>query len=167
MISATELMKKLRFIEQEINTVYDEDEKMAYVPAEKATDENGNVRLTPVYTASYDFVANREKVKELQQEEIKIRKVLSDFNYKTKVMGYDFTINEGLIKLGQLKSEVKIISNMVKKGQYVKDAYSRENYSLAAYDLTTAKNILKEIQKELSALQVALDKTNLNSNIDY
>ena len=166
MISPTELMKKLKFIEQEIISVHEEDEHMGYIPAEKTQDEGGNIKLCPLYKSNYDFGANRSKVKELQAEEIKIKKVLADFNYKTKVIGYDFTISEGLIKLAQLKSEVRTISNMVNKGQYVKDSY-RDNYAVAAYDLKEAKEELKKAQKELSTLQVALDKTNLTSSIDY
>ena len=85
----------------------------------------------------------------------------------TLVHGQPFTINEGLVRLAQIKGEVVALTNMTKRGQYVHDAYTRDNVCMATYNLDEAKGALRIVQRELSALQVAIDKTNLNSEIEY
>ena len=165
-LSATELMKKLKYIEEEINDIHHDDETKSYVPAENCREE-GAAKYCPIFESGYDFEGNRGRIKELHEEEIKIRRVLNEFNQKTTVEGYNFNINEGLIRLAQLKGEVKILTNMTKRGQYMREGYSRETISMAVYKLDQAKCALKEAQRNLSALQVAIDKTNLNSSIEY
>jgi len=164
--SATELMKKLKYIQEEINSIHREDENKSYVPAEKNRD-SGVARYSPLIDSDYDFMENRNRVKELHDEELKIRRVLNKFNHMTLVNGYPFTLNEGLIRLAQVKGEVTALTNMTKRGQYVHDAYNRDSVCMAVYNLDEAKEALKTAQRELSALQVAIDKTNLNSEIEY
>ena len=164
--SATELMKKLKYIQEEINLIHREDENKSYVPAEKNRD-SGVARYSPLIDSDYDFMGNRNRVKELHDEELKIRRVLNRFNHMTLVNGYSFTLNEGLIRLAQVKGEVTALTNMTKRGQYIHDAYNRDSVCMAVYNLDEAKEALKTAQRELSALQVAIDKTNLNSEIEY
>lgn len=163
--TATELMKRLKYIEEEIANIHRNDEQESYVLVERTTEE-GNVRYVPAYESTYDFLNNRRRIAELHKEEAKIKKVLNDFNQKTNVNGYTFNINEGLIRLGQLKSEVKTLTNLSKNGLYVRDGY-REGIRKATFNLDEVKTELKKVQKELSALQVAVDRANLLSEIEY
>ena len=164
-ISATELMKKLKYIELEIASVHRSDEQEAYVPVERSV-EDRQVKYVPAYESTYDFLGNRSKVAELYKEEIKIKKVLNDFNQKTNVNGYPFNINEALIRLGQLKSEVKTLTNLSKTGLYTRDGY-RDSLRMATFKVDEVKEELRKAQRELSALQVAVDRTNLFSEIEY
>lgn len=164
--SATELMKKLKYIQEEINNIHREDENKSYVPAEKVRDI-GVAKYSPLIESTYDFMGNRNRIKELHEQELKIRRALNVFNSTTLVHGQIFNINEGLVRLAQIKGEVTALTNMTKRGQYIHDAYSRENICMSVYDLEEAKEALRTAQRELSALQVAIDKTNLNSEIEY
>ena len=92
--------------------------------------------------------------------------MLNDFNTKTKVIGYDFNINEGLVRLAQLKEEVRHLTAMLNKGRYYRDNYRTET-TMAAYNYEIARATLRELQQKLSAIQVAIDKTNLNSVVEY
>ena len=164
--TATELMKKLKFIEQDITNVHQNDEKDSYVPIIESTDEEGRKKLMPAYDVIYDFAGNRDRIKELYKEELEIKKILNEFNQRTLINGYDLTISEGLVRLGQLKSEVTVLTNITRRGKYIQDSY-REGLRKATYDEKIVKDELRKAQHELSALQVAIDRTNLTIQIDY
>ena len=168
-ITATELMKQLKFIQEEIATIHQDDNNKSYVLVEKVTDDNNKSKLVPLYAEEYNFLNNRNRINDLYLEERKIRNLLSIFNTKTLVIGYDFNINEGLVRLAQLKEEIKVLTNLARKSQYESTTNYRNNevtiYKVS-YDIDEAKNYLRKAQKEMSALQVAIDKTNLNSQID-
>lgn len=168
-ITATELMKQLKFIQDEIATIHQDDNNKSYVLVEKVTDDNNKSTLVPLYAEDYNFLNNRNRINSLYEEERKIRNSLSIFNTKTLVIGYGFNINEGFVRLVQLKEEIKVLTNLARKSQYESTTNYRNNevtiYKVS-YDIDEAKNYLRRAQKELSALQVAIDKTNLNSQID-
>lgn len=168
-ITATELMKQLKFIQEEIATIHQDDNNKSYVLVEKVTDDNNKSKLVPLYAEEYNFLNNRNRINDLYLEERKIRNLLSIFNTKTLVIGYDFNINEGLVRLAQLKEEIKVLTNLARKSQYESTTNYRNNEVIiykVSYDIDEAKNYLRKAQKEMSALQVAIDKTNLNSQID-
>ena len=164
--TATELMKKLKFIEQDIASVHHSDEKDSYVPVIEGTDKDGRNTLTPAYDVIYDFTGNRERIKELHKEELEIKKILNEFNQRTLIRGHNLTISEGLVRLGQLKSEVTVLTNLARGGKYIQDAY-RGGLRKATYDAELVKDELRKAQHELSALQVAIDRTNLTEEIEY
>lgn len=159
-------MKKLKYIEQEISDIHQNDEKDSYVPIIENTDKDGHKTLTPAYEVIYDFMGNRERIKELYKEESGIKKVLNEFNQRTLINGYNLTISEGLVRLGQLKEEVKVLTSITRRGKYIQDSY-REGIRKATYDDKVVKDELRKAQHELSALQVAIDRTNLTVEIEY
>ena len=164
--TATELMKRLKFIEQDITNVHASDEKDSYVPVVESIDKDGHKSLSPAYDVIYDFMGNRERIRELYEEESQIKKVLNEFNQRTLINGYNLTISEGLVRLGQLKSEVTVLTNITRRGKYIQDSY-REGIRKATYDDKVVKDELRKAQRELSALQVAIDRTNLTVEIEY
>ncbi len=164
-LSPTELMKKLKYINCEINELHRIDDEASYVPAEKVKTETGATVMEPIMSSGYSFEDNRSKISKLHQEELKIRRALNEFNNCTRVEGFGFNIAEALVRLAQLKGEVKVITNMVKKGYFEKKYNGDVN--VATYDLNNAKEALKHMQQELTKLQVAIDKVNLNSVIEY
>lgn len=165
LLSPTELMKRLKYINCEISDLHNNDNELSYVPAEKVRNENGTTVMEPVMNSEYSFEDNRSKINRLQQEELKIRRALNEFNNNTYVEGFGFNIAEALVRLAQLKGEIKVVTNMVKKGAFYK-SYNGD-ISMATYDLENAKEALRQMQKELTKLQVAIDKANLNSVIEY
>ena len=163
-VTATELMKQLKFITEEISDVHRTDGEKSKVLMKK---ENDNT-LVPAYSLEYDFLNNRKRINELFKEERRIKNILSKFNCNTLVQGFDFSINEGLIRIGELKDEIRILSILAKKNEYSSSISSNNDVSIfkVTYNIEDAKNALRSAQRELSALQVAIDKTNLNSEIE-
>ncbi len=166
MATATELMKELKYIQSEINDIHNEDGTKSYSVVEKTIDEDGKPFYMPLYETYYDFAENRERIKELHEREREIKGALGRFNCATKVQGYGFTIAEGLVRIAELRGEIAAITAMVKKGEYYADPY-RASMGLqkALYDVKAAKEVLASMQRELSALQVAIDKTNLTVEV--
>ena len=163
-VTATELMKQLKFIEEEINEIHRDDEEKSTVLVEKV-----QASLVPVYAEEYDFAANRSRIKELHSEERRIRNALSVFNNKTLVTGFNFFIQEGLVRIAELKGEIRVLTNLAKRSQFTSSTNYRNNevsIYKASYSVEDAKKALRDAQRELSALQVAVDKTNLNSEIE-
>ena len=160
-VSATELMKRLKAIREEINYVHANDREKSYVQIEK--DANGH--LVPAYEATYEFANNRARIKELQEEERRIKKVLAEFNLKTKVDKDGLTVAEALVIIGQMHEEIRILQELSRKGKWNTDY--RNTISKALYDQEELRETLKEMQSRYSKLQVAVDKTNLNSEIEF
>lgn len=168
-LTATELMKRLKFLEEEIAEIHRLDEEKSAVLVEKKEDATGKTSFVPLYEEAYDFAENRKRVEELFSEERKIRLALHSFNVETKIEGFGFTLAEGLVRLGQLKSEIKVLTNLAKKGQYSSSTSYNGDVVIyrSSYSAEEAKKALRAAQKELSALQVAIDKTNLTSKIEF
>ena len=165
--SATELMKRLKYIENELDDIHTSDEENSAVPVVETVIDK-QTKLTELYESTYNFDENRARVQELFQEEREIKKLLNKFNNETLVEGYDFTVSEGLVRIAQLKSEIKVIASITKNGEYFRaDRYSSGGVKKSVFDIKAAKETLKKYQRALSALQVAVDRTNLNSTIEY
>ena len=81
-ITATELMKKLKFIEEELNDIYSDDKTNSTVLMEKKTDKDGKTTYDPAFANEYDFASNRKKVKELFDEEKESICALNFASYK-------------------------------------------------------------------------------------
>ena len=135
-VSATELMKRLKYIEEEINDIHRNDEEKAYVAVNERHLDSG-VELVPLYESGYDFVGNRNRIKELHDEERKIKRTLNRFNNDTNVTGYDFPIAEGLVRIAELKAEVRVLTNLSRNGEVSYDAYAITGYPLkkASFDV--------------------------------
>ena len=165
--SATELMKRLKYIENELDDIHTSDEINSSVPVVETVIDK-QTKLTELYESTYNFDENRKRAEELFQEEREIKMLLNKFNNETLVEGYDFTLSEGLVRIAQLKSEIRVITSITKNGEYFRpDRYGSSGVKKSVFDIKAAKETLKEYQRELSALQVAVDKTNLNSTIEY
>ena len=164
-MTPTELMKRLKYIEEEIADIHRDDESKSQHLIQLGSSDSVTTLAT-----GYDFKANREKISALHKEERKIRHLLSLFNSQTKVEGYDFTITEGLVRIAELKDEIKVLTLLSRRNEVTPIlGYGRERDSYCqkvAYSIEEAKAALKENQRELSALQVAIDKTNLSSTLE-
>lgn len=161
--SPTLLMKELKAIETEIAQIHTSDERDSSVPVD--------VDYTPRFENSYSYEKNRQRVKELQEREAQIHAALSVFNLTTKVEGFDLTISEALVRIAQLRNEIKVLTPMVSHQELFMPDYSLryhrgDEIRKSCYEITKVKQDLKALQQDLAALQVAVDKINLNSSID-
>ena len=164
MKTPTLLMKELKFLQQEIQRIYSEDTSRSYAPL----DENMEFR----YDTGYSYENNRQEIQRLQEEEMRIRSALAKFNSTTKACGLDLTIAEALVRIGQLKNEIKTLSILANRSEYMETSSgiyhdSRGVTNKITYDQNKVIQDLSNLQKELSSIQIAVDKTNLTTPIEY
>ena len=155
--SAAEVMKEIKAINEQVGKLYTQERESAY----KVVTESG----TTVFEKKCDFNAFREKEDKLMKRELMLKVAIDNFNNKTKVDGYDFTIIEGLVRLAQLKKSIDNLERYIKGG--VVDSVSYGNaLKVLSVDQELVVEKIKDLSAERSALLVAIDKTNLNSSIE-
>ena len=160
----TLLMKELKFLETEAERLHAEDVERSSAPV------NENMEFK--YDTGYSYENNRKEIEKINKEEMKIRSVLAKFNSVTKASGLDLTIAEALVRIGQLKEEIKVLSNLANKKEYSEVNVGGYGSSKTVtfkinYDQNKAIEDLRNLQRELSAIQIAVDKTNLTAVIKY
>lgn len=157
--SPTLLMKELKSIKERIAELHKADlhDSMETV---HTLDEEPSL-------SAYSYEENREAIRKLRERESAIHRALSLFNLETKIPGFDLTISEGLLRLGQLRDEIEVLSTLASRRQVRKsEGYAAEYYDKCCYEVAKAKEDLKAMREERTALQVAIDRVNLTSDID-
>ncbi len=153
------LMKELKHIKERIAELHKAD-------LQDSTEVVRNLESEP-QISTYSYEGNREAIKGLREREKAIHRALSVFNLATKVPGFDLTVSEGLLRLGQLRSEIDILATLASRHQVRKVSnYDFSSYEKCCYDVTKAKEDLAALREERTALQVAIDRLNLTSDID-
>ena len=158
----TLLMKELTYIGEEIIRLHSEDENNSFAPL--------NDDLSYKYKNDYDYDDIRTQLQELYKKELHIKSLLAKFNNETKADGTDLTVQEALVRIAQLRHEIKVLTKLANTKEYfdVKgDYYERTSITnRVLYDVRKANADLKAAQKELTTLQMAVDKTNLTTFIE-
>lgn len=160
----TLLMKELNYLQTEANRLHLEDVERSYAPL----NENMEFR----YETGYSYENNRKEIERIYKEELKIRSALAKFNSVTKAYGLELTIAEALVRIGQIKNEIKVLSGLSTKTEYTETSIGGYGSNKTVtnkinYDQNKVIQDLKALQKELSAIQIAVDKTNLTTPIEY
>lgn len=160
----TLLMKELNYLQSEANRLHLEDVERSYAPL----NENMEFR----YETGYSYENNRKEIGRIYKEELKIRSALAKFNSVTKAYGLELTIVEALVRIGQIKNEIKVLSGLSTKTEYTETSIGGYGSNKTVtnkinYDQNKVIEDLKALQKELSAIQIAVDKTNLTTPIEY
>ena len=161
----TLLMKELNFLTEEANRIYQEDAERSYAPV----DENMEYK----YETGYSYENNRKELERINKQELRIRSALAKFNSTTKAYGLDLTIAEALVRIAQLRVEIKALTTLANRTEYKETAVGG-GYGLTKtittrinYDQNKVINDLRNLQHELSTIQIAVDKTNLTTPIEY
>lgn len=160
----TLLMKELHFLQSEAKRLYQEEMDRSYAPL----DENMEFK----YETGYSYEKNREELNKIFLEELKIKSALAKFNSVNKAQGLDLTIAEALVRIGQLKNEIKSLDMLASRSEYNECSVGYRNSQKTTtnkinYDQNKVINELRRCQKELSTIQIAVDKTNLTTFIEY
>ena len=154
-------MKELKFFQEELKRLYKEDEERSYAPV--------NEKMEYKYETGYSYENNRKKIHNIHEEELKIRSALAKFNATTQVDGLDMTISEALVKIGQLKDEIKVLMPMASRAEiFTEDHYaSSPTTNKIIYSQIKVKDDLTKAQRELANIQMAVDRTNLTALVEY
>ena len=125
---------------------------------------------------SFDFDSKLKELNELVNKEMNYKFILTNYNAKTNLIGYKekLTISEGLIKLAILSKKLNFYKNFQSRKQIEKRLIrasfqgdvDRVEVVEKLYDISKIDEYVKETSKEISKLQVAIDKTNLLTEVE-
>jgi len=116
----------------------------------------------------YDFKATHERISEIDNRVRSLRFKLSQANTCTQVESFHMSLGECLVHLSQLSScklrmtELCLIPAMSK-------SLSRSGiveYTVANFNKDDAKVLLDEVTQKIKKLQLAIDKTNLTTELE-
>ena len=107
----TELMKELKAVQIELEDLIDEantKNTVSYFEGEEEVEKD------------FEYESFIKKMNDLKEKERKLKTLLAYSNATTKLVGMEeMTIGEGLIKLAQLSSELKVLSGYKTRKQIV------------------------------------------------
>ena len=161
----TELMKELKAVQSEI-------EELSRVALQSSTVNYYEGEEEPERDFNYtDFV---NQLNALREQESHIKALLAYSNATTKLDGMDITIGEGLIKLAQLNVQLRLLARLKADKQVVKTLKhvafegdkDRVYVTEHLYDPKVIDSDIKALQREISHLQVVIDRTNLTNLIE-
>ena len=125
---------------------------------------------------SFDFNAFMKKIVELEDKQEKCRTLLAISNANTKLVGMEkYTISEGLLRLAILNTRLGYLSSfrcskkIVKTLQTAKFEGDKDRVKVKEkfYEPEDIDKLILATKQEISALQVAIDRTNLTNMVDY
>ncbi len=125
---------------------------------------------------SFNFEEKMNEYNELVTKETKYKFILADINSKTKLIGYkeDITISYALIKLASLSKQLSFYKGFQVRKQVEKKLIpakfqgdtDRIEVNEKLYDIKKIDEMVLETSREVSKLQVAIDKTNLFTEVE-
>ena len=154
-------MKELKYLGEEVKRLYKEDEERSYAPL------NENMELK--YKTGYSYEHNHEEIHKLHAEELRIKSALAKYNSVTVIDEINMTIAEALVKMAQLKEEIKVLSPLADKSEIFKlqnYRYDEETYKIV-YNQGKVIEDLRQLQRQLSKIQMAVDRINLTALVEY
>ena len=110
----------------------------------------------------YDFVATQQKIDELHKEIIRLRHIRNLFNTTTQVGDTGYTIDQALVRMPLLRSELYKLDAMRKTEKKVRQGITGSviDYLYTSYDPAEADELYKKYDAELKQLQTSLDLVN-------
>lgn len=119
-------------------------------------------------STDYDYSKTRQEIKDLDDKIRNIKHKLAVANATIVIPEFDMTIGEGLVLLAQLNSEVAQLEALSSNVQLTRclTANGVIEYTECVYDVKKAQNDLVELRKNVSKLQLAIDRANLNNMLE-
>lgn len=158
-ITIKEAMKKISFLEQRINNLLQEERQNSYVEYINEADKE---------LPSYNMEEVSQELESLQEEILKLRKAINEANQKTLIGIENLTISDALIKLAQLNKNAQRFEELASYKQKARRASLGENLEWIEriYDVKEAQAKHLQILEKIYALQTALDKANILTEVE-
>ena len=155
-----ELIKEIKILESKKDDILNaekEDCRLTYVEGETKLKNN------------YDYKSTREIVDKIDADIRHMKALLAYSNATTIVPEFNMTIGECLIYLAQLNKKKELISEFASYKQLTRISSSYTNkveYSETLFNVNKVKDELEDLQRLISKLQMAIDRTNLTNMIE-
>ena len=123
---------------------------------------------TPIETG-YDFSSTQDEMDALNDKIAKLRHGINIFNTTTKLEGFDFTVDESLVRMAMLTEKKNRLSRMKGVRELTRSGgsfRSEPEFTKRNYDAALVENEYRKASDELVRLQMALDKANMSIEFD-
>ena len=126
-----------------------------------------NETLEEAIIPDYDFETTQFKLEKIEEKILKIKHAINKFNTETEIMD-GLTIDMALVKMSMLSKRLLTLKEMCNTQKVTNgSSYSSETYrKYANFDIDVVKIKYELVSKELSELQLALDKVNMIKTFD-
>lgn len=155
----SEIMKKIKELNAKKEQVLAQENKRAKIRFKEAEKK---------VTTKYDYAKTRKQIEEIDAEIRRLKLLLAKANCVVMVDGFNFTIGEALVYLAQLNSRWEVLSTLAENEQLTRSVTYNGvvEYTECVYNVETAEKDLEKLESEISRLQVAIDRANLNNYIE-
>ncbi|MCL1986640.1 MAG: hypothetical protein FWG64_01520 [Firmicutes bacterium] len=158
-ICNTEIMKKIKLLEQQKNEVEAEEMRIYAVTYQTEKDKFDN---------GYNFASTRKKIDEINAEVRKYKRLLNYSNATTTIAEFDMTLGECLVYMAQLNNQLYTLRRLAQQEPITRRSTVNGviEYTALNYDIKECQAKLQWVQETIAALQVAIDRTNLTNMIE-
>ncbi len=162
-MSNAEVMKKITLLNNEKDELRRREIQTNYIQYPSSEDKKQALEGN-----DYDYYKTTEMIAEIDKQIIYLKGKLAYANATVMVDGYDLTIGQCLVKLGQLNDAIERYDSL--RGQKQKSSMVASTgivtYTEYLYNIAESKEIYKKLVEEKASLQVAVDRVNLLNEIE-
>lgn len=157
--SIKEAIKHISFLEQQILSILQDERQNSYVEYQNEVDRE---------PSNYDMNEVSNKIEVLQSEVLKVRKAINLANQETLVGIDDLSISDALIRVAQLTKNANRFQELANFKQKMRRTSYGDTveYIERLYDVKLAQEKHLECLQQIYALQTAIDKANILTEID-
>ena len=154
--SANKLVKSLMSDLETIEKVEQNDSTYSYKPGEEPE--------IPVY----NLAETTAKIDAINEKIYKLKHAINEFNTTTKVEGFEFTLDEALVRLKVLSKRRNTLNSMRSLPESSRQVGFRGEAEITRpnFNLADAEAEYQRINKELTALQQGINITNLTKTFE-
>ena len=154
-----EAMKRINFLEQQIQNILQDEENNSYV----IYYDNEEPEQT-----DYNITEVNKEIESLQFEVVTLRKAINLANQEVLIGIKDYTISDALIRIAQLTNNSHRLKSLASYKQKSRQTtYSNlTEYTLRLYDVKDVQKQYLACIEEIHALQTAIDKANILTEIE-
>ncbi len=158
MMTIKEAMKKINLLQQQIdNLVYEESQN------------NFSVYVDPTDKDESDYNLNHttKAIEVLQEEILFLRRKINAANIKTSIGIEDYSISDALVKIAQLSSNANRYLTLSQQKQRTRNVTYNGVIEVTEmlFDVKEAYEKYLEVSEKIHALQTAIDKANILTEI--
>lgn len=158
MMTIKEAMKKINLLQQQIdNLVYEESQN------------NFSVYVDPTDKdeSDYNLSHTTQAIEVLQEEILFLRRKINAANIKTSIGIEDYSISDALVKIAQLSSNANRYLTLSQQKQRTRNVTYNGVIEVTEmlFDVKEAYEKYLEVSEKIHALQTAIDKANILTEI--
>lgn len=157
----TEIIKQIKKLEDEKKSLLQSEEETCTVSYTQGE--------TPIDTG-YNYKEIDQRLLDYDKEIRRLKGILARSNATTTVKGFDMSMTEALIYLAQLNAQLARYKTLSERQPLKREsiAYRNSSYEFtkALYDVKEAKEEYQVCFDLISKLQMAIDLTNLTTEVE-